>query len=170
MAQALAASATAAAASDEDDIDIGVRISRLGLPAKPNVIGKASPHPSCSHHQDHCFCNIYTTMLDRGPELPNIPESPDREVSGDGVRPVLTTPNRGYAKLLGTSGTLTNAMPKAKKLSLSQYYKMAAANGSGQRDPKSPTNGEKRLTMCYYYSRAELIIPIDRSSGLPQML
>lgn len=164
MAQASAVSATAAAAGDEDDI--GARISRLGLPAKPNVIGKASPHPSCSHHQGHCFCNVYTTMLDRA-DFPNIPESPDREVCGDGV--LISTSNRGSAKPFGA---LSSAVPKAnpgKRLSLSQYRKMAAVNGSGQKESKSPANGEKRLIMCHCYSRVGLIIPIDRSSGLPQM-
>lgn len=161
MAQASAASATAAAVGDEDDI--GARISRLGLPAKPNVIGRASPHPSCSHHH-HCYCNIYTTMR---ADLPNI-ESPDREVGGDRGRVVSTTPNRGSVKPPGT-----NMMPKTnpgKKLSWTQYRKMTAANGSGLRESKSPVNREKRLIVCHYYFRVGLIIPTDRSSGLPQML
>ncbi|KAF8468391.1 hypothetical protein BDZ91DRAFT_793245 [Kalaharituber pfeilii] len=153
MAQITTASAAAAAGVDDDDI--GARIARLGLPARPMVIGKTSGLANCNH-QGRCYCNEYTTMLDRGPELPTIPDSPDSEMwrglsVGHEKSRSTSTPTAGSVRSgtgSGAASALTNGATKVaptKKLSLSQYaHKKAAANGTGPRASKSPAPGEKK--------------------------
>lgn len=143
------AQVSAASTAGVDDDDIGARIARLGLPRTPNVIGKTSSLANCNH-QGRCYCNVYTTMLDRGPELPNIPDSPDRDnIWRDERRPASSAP-RGNVRSTTTSGGLTNGVAKSapgKKISLNQYAtnKRVAATGLSQRESKSPAHGEKRL-------------------------
>lgn len=177
MAQVSAASAAAAAGVDDDEI--GARIARLGLPATPNVIGKTSSLTNCPH-QGRCYCNVYTTMLDRGPELPTIPDSPERDsIWRDERRSAITTP-RGNVRSntgSGNSGSLSNGVSKsvpAKKISLGQYatHKKATVNGAPPRDSKSPAHGEKRfgdIALSYSKTRTNSFMFVDQLSGSRQM-
>ena len=156
------AQVSATPAAGIDDEDIGARIARLGLPLKPNVIGKTMMVANCPHVGECCYCNVYTTMLER-PDMANIPDSPERvepppnqpttntNIWRDERRASTTTPRGSTRATIGSgaSGSLTNGVPKSalgKKISLGQYasQKKDKANGIAQRESKSPTRGEKR--------------------------
>ena len=140
------AQVSTASAAPVDDDEIGARIARLGLPARPMIMGKTSSLTNCLH-EGICFCNIYTTLLDRGPDQPLLAESPEPESRREfekGLHPA--TPVSGSSRPAATS--LTNGSSKGiqpKKLSLSQYNsKKAAGSGTGSRGANSPATGEKR--------------------------
>ena len=182
-----------AAAAGIDDEDFGARIARLGLPSTPNVIGKNGEAANCPHVGVYCFCNVYTTMLER-PDMANIPDSPERVESSattTTITTTITTTNmwrderraptatpRGNTRATigsGTSGSLTNGAPKSalgKKISLGQYasQKKDKANGLAHRESKSPTRGDKRWVMfCGLIFRIELMGFADQSSASLQM-
>ena len=161
MAQVSTASAAAAKGVVDDD-DIGARIARLGLPAKPMIMGKTTADTNCLH-EGYCYCNIYTTMLDRGPDQPMLPDSPEPD-NRKGYFPE----KRGVALPLGTGigrigndlkmGGVVNGISKnAKKISLQEYAsKRALANGKAKESSKSPVAGVKRYWLTF--SRCAMLL------------
>lgn len=126
---------TISSPTKEED-DIGARIQKLGLPSKPLIMGKSSA-TNCVH-DGFCFCHVYTTMLDRGPDQPMMPDSPEPESRRSDGRPDhLTKPRHDTTRKTNgraSADTAVNGVPKVaqgKKLPFGEYMKRKNAQATG---------------------------------------